>query len=282
MGAAGTPRTGVTTSGDPVVADGLAVARQAAQEAGALIRAAFQGPLTVQDKGHAGDIVTSLDTDAEDFLIDRIRARFPAHQVIGEERGAVGADSRWTWLIDPLDGTHNLVIGLPVVGVSLALLRDGLPVVAAIEDVFGAGTMVAVRGGGAAGAGGRLHLERDQRDGPLTVAWIEGHGARAMDESIVRREEAIARSVKRLLRLWAPTIAWGMLARGVIDAVVVARSGGTDLHSGWLLADEAGAIVRGLNGGDADPRFHGVDQPASIVAVRPGAEAAMRRVLSEG
>jgi myo-inositol-1(or 4)-monophosphatase len=52
--------------------------------------------------------------------------------IIGEEAGLVRSSSEYTWIIDPLDGTSNFVIGIPWFGVQVALLLNGSPIMAAI------------------------------------------------------------------------------------------------------------------------------------------------------
>ena len=61
-----------------------------------------------------------------------IGRRYPSHAVIGEETGTSGT-SEWQWVLDPLDGTRNFVHGIPVFGVSAAVLHRGRPVAAAIS-----------------------------------------------------------------------------------------------------------------------------------------------------
>src|SRR5262245_922344 len=73
-------------------------------------------------------LVTQADTAIEARLRERIGEAFPAHGIVGEEfgsdAGAEGADVRW--YIDPIDGTHNFVRGVPLFGTLLAVERDGI------------------------------------------------------------------------------------------------------------------------------------------------------------
>ncbi len=69
------------------------------------------------------DYVSHVDRLIEETLVNRIRARFPAHQVLGEE-GSGGSQAleshRPLWIIDPIDGTTNFIHGIPVFAVSIA------------------------------------------------------------------------------------------------------------------------------------------------------------------
>src|SRR5436305_4104247 len=92
-----------------------------ARQAGALLVRYFRtGMLSSEAKG-AWDLVTEADRASEALIIAAVRARFPDHDVFGEETGRSGTAARMLWLIDPLDGTLNFSRGLPIWGVSVAL-----------------------------------------------------------------------------------------------------------------------------------------------------------------
>jgi myo-inositol-1(or 4)-monophosphatase len=80
----------------------------------------------------------------------------------------------------------------------------------------------------------------------------------------------------RLLQLWAPLVAWVMLARGDIDGIVGYRPEIVDLPAGALLAAEAGAELRGLDGSPYEPGIGRSPDELSFVAARP---ALMDRLL---
>jgi myo-inositol-1(or 4)-monophosphatase len=245
------------------------VAIDAAEAAGLLLRAGARDPLQVRPKGTAGDVVTALDLAAEDLILRRLRGAYPEHRVISEEAGVVGAaDSRLVWLVDPLDGTNNVAVGLPVYAVGLALCADSVPVLGVVHDPLTGRTWSATCGGGARGPGGAVlaGLAGPGRDHPV-LAWTQGHG--------VGRDDPRARALKlvlearsgRVLQLWAPLVAWVMLARGDIDGIVGYRAEMVDLPAGALIAREAGAVLRRPDGTPYDPR---VDEPEpTFVAARP-------------
>jgi myo-inositol-1(or 4)-monophosphatase len=59
------------------------------------------------------DIVTNLDIKIEKFLRAEIKKKFPTHNLHGEELKNKNNNSKYTWFIDPIDGTKNMVLGLP-------------------------------------------------------------------------------------------------------------------------------------------------------------------------
>ncbi len=72
--------------------------------------------------------VTEVDRQVEDYLIERINARYPAHTILSEESGLHPSEETYAWVIDPIDGTRSFASGLPIWGVSIGVLKAGQPV----------------------------------------------------------------------------------------------------------------------------------------------------------
>ncbi|MCF6474796.1 inositol monophosphatase [Nonomuraea sp. MG754425] len=249
------------------------VAVDAAEAAGALLLEGARGALGTRAKGAAGDVVTDLDLASEKLLLERILTAFPSHAVIAEESGLAGAaGGEWTWLVDPLDGTNNVAIGLPTYVVGLALCRAGLPLLGVVHDPVSGQTWSALRGRGAlASTGARLAPPyAPSPHGPL-LAWTQGYGIARDDPTARRLKTALDLNARRVLQLWAPLLAWAMLARGDIDGIVGYRAGVVDLPAGALLAREAGIEIRGLDGGPYEECVDGPGEVRSFVAAHPRA-----------
>ena len=93
-----------------------------AREAGALLMHYFHQHLKIEYKGEA-DLVTAADRASEVLIRERIREKWPTHDVLGEEQGLSDQGSEYRWYIDPLDGTTNFAHGFPVFCVSMGLER---------------------------------------------------------------------------------------------------------------------------------------------------------------
>ena len=128
----------------------LEVAVEAAREAGAILLAEFDRPQKIAYKGEV-DLVTEADRRSEEAIVTRLRSQFPRHRIIAEEGGKTGAaeDSRYCWYVDPLDGTTNFAHGYPCFAVSIGLLEDGEPLVAAVLNPISRELFTAMRGEGA-------------------------------------------------------------------------------------------------------------------------------------
>ncbi|MFJ9583342.1 inositol monophosphatase family protein [Streptomyces acidicola] len=245
----------------------------AAEEAGALLRSRFPDGFAARPKGEHGDVVTDLDLMAERLVVDRIRERFPHDRILAEESGELRGDGGGrTWLVDPLDGSNNVVIGLPAYVVGIALCVDEAPVVGVVHDPVTGRTWSALHGGGAHGPRGRLEGAAGGRPlssaGPL-LAWTQGHAVGRDDPTARALRHTLENRSRRLLQLWAPLLTWAMLARGDIDGFVGYRAEAIDLPAGALLAREAGVAVRHLDGREFGGGFTGPDTERSFVAGRP-------------
>jgi histidinol-phosphatase len=99
--------------------------------------------------------VTVADTAIERLLRERIADAFPDHGVLGEELGDDAGGAATRWIIDPIDGTHNYLRGIPLFATLIAVERDGELQAAVISAPSLGDRWFAWRGGGAWVARGR-------------------------------------------------------------------------------------------------------------------------------
>lgn len=97
---------------------------------------------------HDGTRVTKVDLAISKSTFEDLRRKFPEDQYFSEETEPGGAPvpltSTFTWIIDPVDGTNNYALGVPVCAISLALLENGVPVCGFVYDL---GTRTLLHGG---------------------------------------------------------------------------------------------------------------------------------------
>ncbi len=102
----------------------LDVAQAACDEADAIAGRHFRRDLRIDTKPDR-TFVTEADTAIERRIRERLRHAFPGHGLVGEEYGTDDGDAPVRWYIDPIDGTHNFMRGVPLFGTLLAVERDG-------------------------------------------------------------------------------------------------------------------------------------------------------------
>ena len=108
------------------------VALAACDEADAISLASFRRALRIEAKADAS-FVTEADTAVERAIRARITGRFPNHGLVGEEYGEATSRSGRRWIIDPIDGTHNYMRGVPIFATLLALEIEGEMVLGAVS-----------------------------------------------------------------------------------------------------------------------------------------------------
>lgn len=213
-------------------------------EAGDTALARLQSDVNTQQKGEGIDVVTAVDIACEARIIERIQAAYPDHGITGEEHGSVcNADARIQWLIDPLDGTNNYVMGMPMFGNCITVLEDGKPVVAAVHDSVLRITTSAYAGGGAFRAGVPTRVGVFEDIARTTVSWTQGYVVPANDEWVNQIVFDMEQVFKRVLRTWSPSIDWGLIAAGHVGAFATWKNESHDLEGGVLIVAEAGGEI---------------------------------------
>ena len=133
----------------------VVMAARAAQKVGQEILNAHNNrhklEFTIESKGLDG-LVTEIDRYSEELLIAMLKESYPTHSFLGEEFGlqeGKGNDKDWCWVIDPLDGTHNFIHGLPHFCVSIGVQKNGVTEHGIIYDPVRDEMFSASRGKGA-------------------------------------------------------------------------------------------------------------------------------------
>ncbi|OHB25830.1 MAG: inositol monophosphatase [Desulfuromonadaceae bacterium GWC2_58_13] len=124
------------------------IAVKAAIKGGKVLMQKFGRVLSVSRKG-AVDLVTDADREAEEAIVSVLRGTFPRHDILAEEADYGHIDSKYRWIIDPLDGTTNYAHGFPWFAVSIALEVEGAVDLGVIYNPFYRKMFVAEKGKGA-------------------------------------------------------------------------------------------------------------------------------------
>src|ERR1041385_7076436 len=114
----------------------LSFAIETARAAGHLLLEKYGRISAITKKGDY-NLVTEADIASEAMIIERIKSHYPRHTILAEESGqiaVVDGDSRWRWIIDPLDGTTNFAHGYPCFCVTMALEHDNELVIGVTYD----------------------------------------------------------------------------------------------------------------------------------------------------
>lgn len=210
-------------------------------------RAGFAG---VENKATDGfDPVTESDRNSEIAMRRLIEARFPDHGIAGEEFPARPASGRWSWSLDPIDGTRAFVCGLPSWTTLIALLDEGAPVLGLV-DVPRLDELYLGRAGGALLFGGdgkarglatggcrRIEDARLSTTDPYLFEGVEAEGF-----------ERLRRSA-RLTRYGLDAYGYALVAAGSLEIVAESGLKPHDYNALVPLVRAAGGAVSNWSGG---------------------------------
>ncbi|MEU1312642.1 inositol monophosphatase family protein [Streptomyces cinnamoneus] len=233
---------------DTLKAELLAVALEAAERAGALLKDGRPADLGVAStKTSPIDVVTEMDIAAEKLITTFLAERRPQDGLLGEEGTSSEGTSGVRWVIDPVDGTVNYLYGLPAWAVSIAAEIDGEAVVGVVTAPVRGETYRAVRGEGAFLGDRRL---RCRPAAPFAQALLgTGFGyltdRRAAQGEVLR---ALLPEVRDIRRSGSAAIDLCDVACGRLDAYYERGLNPWDHAAGALIAREAGALTGGRPG----------------------------------
>jgi myo-inositol-1(or 4)-monophosphatase len=223
-----------------------------AREAGAILRAGFRGERQLNFKNRT-ELVTDMDLASERLIVARIAEHFPDHQIITEEGGGREHQSRWIWLVDPLDGTNNYAHGVSYFSVSIALLVDDVLELGVVYDPIHDECFTATAGRGAL-LNGR----------PIRVSSVdELHYAYLATGFAYDRWSGKPTNLPEMQALMMECQSVRCMGSAALDlcAVAAGRSDGYwelylnawDSAAGALIVQEAGGHVSNVNGGAYSP-----------------------------
>jgi myo-inositol-1(or 4)-monophosphatase len=185
-------------------------------------------------------VVTNIDRMVETWLREKIAARFPDHGFFGEESGQDHLGAEFLWAIDPIDGTANMVHGLPIWAVSMGLLRAGRPFAGVVRLPVLGETYAATAGGGAQMNG---HLIR-----ALDLEALERDDTVGIGSEAVHRVD-LTQFISRQRNFGAVAVHLAYTARGALRGNVSGDDKLYDIAAGMLIATEAGCRAEWLGGG---------------------------------
>jgi myo-inositol-1(or 4)-monophosphatase len=249
------------------VTDILRVAMDAARETGELLLDRRGRIRSVEAKDDRS-LVTDVDREAETLIRARIAAAFPSHGILGEEGGGSCTGAGTIWVIDPLDGTHNYLRGLPLFGTSIGVMRDGA-FIAGVIGIPSEGLLYAAeRGAGAFANGARIAVSALSDP----ASWSIGLDSdlRTGFAGKARVLEELGRSVFNVRMLGTSARSLSLVAEGRLDGLVEFFDKPWDFAAGAAIVEEAGGRIT---------TFDGRALPCAASAYVAGSAEAHRRLL---
>jgi myo-inositol-1(or 4)-monophosphatase len=201
---------------------------------------------TQSTKSTPTDLVTQADKDSETAIRELIASRFAGHVVLGEEEGQQG-EGEFRWIVDPLDGTVNYAHGFPFYAVSIALEVRGRVELGVILDTARGELFTAMRGAGARMNGRPIRVSATDRLLGSLLATGFPYDVSTDAENLTYFQRALAKGLT-VRRPGAAALDLAYVAAGRLEGFWEVKLNPWDVAAGWLIIEEAGGQVTGING----------------------------------
>jgi len=212
-------------------------------------------------------IVTEADLAVDHLVTGKITEQYPSDSILSEELHPrlPGGEVHAVWIIDPLDGTTNFSLGLPVWGVVIARIRERYPDLAVLYFPVMDELYTAQAGGGAYMNGIPIHVQPPMKDKPATFFSCCGHTHKQYDVRVPYKPRILGSAAYNFCAV----------ARGAAVLGFEATPKIWDLAAGWLLVREAGGVVEAYDGASPFPLSSEVDYARRAYPMLSAATAAV-------
>ena len=210
------------------------------RDAGEIILSADSLSVTEKD-GHA-NFVTDMDIRVQQYLMDRLKDLYPEAQFICEEKENQQLTDEYTWIIDPVDGTTNLIHDFRLSAVSVALFLKKKPLYACVYNPFTGEMFSAARGEGAFLNGTRIHASSRPLEKSLVCVGTSPYNPELRDKSMAIASEFLCRAAD-IRRTGSAALDLAYVACGRADVFFELLLKPWDFAGGALILQEAGGIL---------------------------------------
>lgn len=220
----------------------------AVKEGGNIILEAWHKPRKITMKGKI-DLVTETDFAVQAFLKEKLNHILPEASFVGEEGDKQsGEAARFSWIVDPVDGTTNFVHKIPFVATSVALCDNGRPCLGIVNAPLCGECFHAVRGGGAFCDDRPIKVSAIDKLVGAVIGTGFPYDINPGLKTILARLAAVLPATQGLRRLGAAALDLSYVACGRLDGFYEAELKPWDMAAGWLIVEEAGGAVTSIDG----------------------------------
>ncbi len=218
----------------------------AAEAAGDRLRQAFGHPLHVNET-LVHDIKLAADVECQDLIYSILLDHFPKTRCIGEEGDSNNPgdpNAEVEWIVDPIDGTMNLAMGIPHFCVSIAAREAATKkiILGVIYDPLRRELFTAQRGSGTYLNGNRVKVSTRTKLNEAVLAVGFAKSQESIDHCL-KLYQVYGNAARKLRAMGSAALDMAYVASGRIDAYIEQGVNLWDIAAGIILIEEAGGIV---------------------------------------
>ena len=226
--------------------------KEAARGAGKIILGASKSQMHVSSKGGKSNFVTEYDDQVQEYLIERFSTLLPDAHFVGEEEGRdVFTDeckNGYTFVIDPIDGTTNFMMGYRISVTSIGLFKDGEPYIGVVYDPYSDRMFWAQKGMGAYENGVRISTSDEGLEHNLVCIGVAPYYGEEFIKNALLIGGWYLRRCVDVRRTGSAAYDLCMVASGRTGLFYEARLGLWDYAAAALIVEEAGGKVTDMRG----------------------------------
>ncbi len=217
---------------------------EAAHKAGEVLKEHFGKKYRVIRKSPK-EMVSIVDMKSQTAILEILETAFPDYGIITEEKTAHFDPNGKNWIIDPLDGTHNYIAGLPFSGISIGLVDNGQFIVGVIFFPMEDRLYYAVKGQGAYLNHERINVSQNPELSKTIVTFDNQFHLNKHSLEYYKRltERAFTTRI-----LGTATNDVSMTAEGKIDGRIWVNTKIVDIAAGIVILIEAGGTITNFDG----------------------------------
>lgn len=196
------------------------------------------------------DMVSYVDKTAEKQLVKNLKKILPSSGFITEEDTVNITDKKYTWIIDPLDGTTNFIHGIPTFSVSVALYEENKPVIGVVYEI-NRGEMFYTYKGGSAYLNNKI-ISVSKADDLSKCLLATGFPYYQFDkqQQYIQLFTDVMQKCHGLRRIGSAAVDLAYVACGRFDAYFEYNLNSYDVAAGAYLVQQAGGKIFNFSGGD--------------------------------
>ena len=195
------------------------------------------------------DMVSYVDKDAEKKLVNDLKTILPEAGFITEEGTIDNDQKKFTWIVDPLDGTTNFIHGLPIYSISVGLLKGTTIVGGIVYELNKNELFYAWKGGGAFLNNNPIYVSPTKDlSNSLLATGFPYYQFNKLDNYLCIIKDLMIHS-QGLRRLGSAATDLGYVACGRYEGFFEYNLNAWDIAAGILLVEEAGGNVTDFSGG---------------------------------
>ncbi|MFB5663279.1 inositol monophosphatase family protein [Alteribacillus sp. HJP-4] len=203
----------------------------------------LEGPMHMESKSSAIDLVTEMDVWTEKFLTEKIKKHYPDHVMRTEEGGMHEGNSDFEWIIDPIDGTVNYAHGLPHFSISIGIRFKGTTVAGMVYAPKLQEMYEAIKGGGAYLNEKAITVSETKALDRAVVGTGFPYDKGTDPDNNLTHFNNILPKIGGIRRLGGAALDLSQVACGRMDGYWEIKLNSWDIEAGLLILEEAGGVA---------------------------------------